>query len=83
MHGEDNQLAPHNVMSKPELISLAKAAAEMGVSQKTVKKWQQLGRVQVYRVGPRLVDCRGRDRRPCRLSRDQINALIEAPADRA
>jgi excisionase family DNA binding protein len=64
-----------------ELLSLSTAAQELGVSVKTVKKWQQLGRLPVYKVGPRTLDCRGRDRRACRISRAQIADLLEAPAE--
>ncbi len=67
-------------MKQSDFITLATAANALGMSPKTLKTWQLNGRLPVFRIGKPLFDCRGRDRRAVRVSRSQIESLIERPA---
>ena len=47
-----------SVSGSSRLISLAEAATYYGVSTKTVRRWIADGRIEGYRVGPRLLRVR-------------------------
>lgn len=38
-----------------QLVSIAEAAARLGVSPKTIRRWIAAGRVTGFRAGPRLL----------------------------
>lgn len=42
-------------------LSIADAAAQMGVDYKTIRRWVSSGRLAAYRYGPRLVRIRQAD----------------------
>jgi excisionase family DNA binding protein len=39
----------------PELIGLQQAAGRCGVNYRTIRRWIAAGRLNAYRVGPRLI----------------------------
>lgn len=47
-----------SVSGSSRLISLAEAATYYGVSTKTIRRWIADGRIEGYRVGPRLLRVR-------------------------
>ena len=47
-----------SVSGSSRLISLADAADYYGVSTKTIRRWISDGRIEGYRVGPRLLRVR-------------------------
>jgi excisionase family DNA binding protein len=54
-------------MSKRTYETLADAAARTAVSTRTLRRWIAEGRLQAYRVGPRLV----------RLDPDSVDRLMK------
>ena len=53
MPGKSNKFA--NRGQRPELIGLQEAAACCNVDPRTIRRWIAAGRINAYRVGPRLI----------------------------
>lgn len=42
-------------LAQPDLMTMADAAASLGVHRNTLRRWIASGQLPAYRVGPRLV----------------------------
>lgn len=67
--------------TKAEAISLQQAAIVLGVSERTIRRWGKSGRLELVRVGPKLLrvprDVLARMRR----QREAVAIVTPAPAD--